>query len=50
VVAVAMMVLVYFSRAMGSFASDLLLSVVAVIIAAGAVIGMWEGAGYEHRY
>ncbi len=45
VVAIGMMVVVSFSKPMGSFASDMLLSVLALSFTAGAMLGVWEERG-----
>lgn len=47
IVALAVLVVVYFSRAMGNFGSDLLLSLTALSIAAALVLGIWKERGLE---
>ncbi len=47
-VVLTMLVAVYFSRAVGSFGSDLLLSLTALGITASAVIGIWKERGYKN--
>ena len=46
IVVLAMLVVVYFSKAMGNFGSDLLLSLTALGIT-GSAIGIWKGRGLE---
>ncbi len=47
VVVLAALVVVYFARAMGSFGSDLMLSLIALGVTAGTTISIWKGEGYE---
>ncbi|WP_152967692.1 hypothetical protein [Oxobacter pfennigii] len=48
VVVLAVIVAVSFPNAMGSFGSDIFLSLVALCIAAGAVAGIWKERGGEN--